>query len=74
MKNVWSDQQLKEAVLASLTVRHNIKSAVYYEEGNPEKAVPYDIMAVPQNDQFSENSQQTNEYGFTTMSSDNFEA
>ncbi len=73
MKNVWSDQQLKEAVLASLAVRHYNKSAVYYEEGNPEKAIPYEIITVLRNDESSEQARQTNEHGFTTIRNDIFE-
>jgi hypothetical protein len=70
MKKVWSDQQLKEAVLASLAVRHYNKSAVYYEEGYPEKAIPYDILSGPRNDASSEQARQTNAYGFTTIRND----
>jgi hypothetical protein len=70
MKNVWSDQQLKEAVLSSLDARHYNRSAVYYEEGNPEKAIPYEILSGPRNDQSSEKSRQTSAYGFTNIGND----
>jgi len=74
MKNAWTDQQLREAVQASLAARHYSRPAADDEEGNPGKAIPYTFSAIPQNDHSFEQSRQSNEHGFTAMSSDNFEA
>jgi hypothetical protein len=70
MKNPWTDQQLREALQAELTALHCIRPAVNYEEGNPEKAVPNTILAVPHHDHSSEQARQTNEHGFTSMRND----
>jgi len=70
MKNVWSDQQLKEAVQAALYYK---RSAEYYEEGNPGKVIPYAILSAPNNDHSFEQDQHADEYGFTSMRNDIFE-
>jgi hypothetical protein len=73
MNNIWTDLQLREALLAELTALRCIKSAVYYEEGNPGKAISYDIFATPDPNHSSEKIPQTNQHGFISIRNGLFE-
>jgi len=73
MNNIWTDQQLREALLAELNALHCIKSAVYYEEGNPGKAISYDILTTPDPNHSSEQIPQTSQHGFTSIRNGLFE-
>jgi PPE-repeat protein len=46
MKNVWSDQQLTEAVQAEKAAIHNKRAAEYYEAGNAEMDIHHELFAV----------------------------